>query len=216
MNFRNAVALIAVIISSRVVKADVIFSDTFDTFPNGWTTSVTGTGGGTINSNGFGQFFFLEGGGTGSATFDLTRTVSTVGFESITVNLTAFQVSTSTYENSDQLGIFVNTGSGFSEVFRDEEVWNGVDDRAGEGSTGADGNATPTSTGEIALGGDADSNAMLQVRIRGISNVADEVYLLDAFSVSGNSIATVPEPSTFGLIAFLGIAGIARKRAWPR
>lgn len=194
-------------------RADVIFEDDFSgSPPDTWTASISGDTGGSIITSGSGQFVFVEDGGAGAAIFDLTRTISTVGFESITFNLAAFQEATTAYEPSDQLGVFVNTGGGFVEVFRDVEVWNGVNDLSGEAGTGNLGNGVSTATGEIALSAAADENAALQIRIRGIANTTDEVYLIDHFTLSGTSTA-IPEPSTFaGVGLLLGVGFWVRRR----
>lgn len=193
------------------LQASIVFQDDFSTDPasNGYVEFTSETNA-TITSNGSEVFFDRS--TTGPQTdFTITRTVDTTGFTDITVELVAFQTSTQ-HEPEDFLAIQIDTGSGFVDVLRDTGIWSGIQDTS-TGPSNAGFNATPTSTGTIALSALAAENATLQIRIAGNINSSTEGYLLDQFTVNG--VSTIPEPSTWisGLaIAALGLLVVNRRR----
>ena len=196
------------------VLGDIIFVDSFDLDPslNGWTEEVTGSGGGTIVPNNVGQVSFVEGGGTGSATLSITRTVSTIGFTNISVDLSAFQSNTD-FESTDFLEISVDVGTGFQSILRDVAVWNGVDDRSGDDGFS---NTTSTPTGDLFIdlltspgSPSSANNAGLQIRVTAVVNTSAEIYLLDNLSLGGTA---GPEPSSATLVSLISGFGIFMRR----
>jgi hypothetical protein len=196
-------------------SAAIVFEDAFSLDPgaNGWTESLnlSNTAVGEISTSLVGTAaIFDKTAGSGRIEFSITRTISTVGFENIMADLTAFQ-SLSEFESTDFLSLEYNSGSGFTSLVRDVRVWNGVEDSTGETLPNLPlGNVVPTSTGLLALPTSANENAALQFRILGSSNANAEDFLIDNFRVEG-SVTAVPEPSSFALV-LLAVSGFAHRR----
>ena len=137
--------------------------------------------------------------GAGNVTNTVQFTVDTTGLQDIELELVAYQ-HPGTYEGTENLLIEVNTGSGFVTLLQDFEVWNGENDLVGEGSSGRDGNDTPTSTGPLSILGADDG--ILDVRISLTTGFFDnngstpdasgEVYYLDSLYVTGSPIIDIP------------------------
>lgn len=194
----------------NVSRAAIVFTDDFSSDPmtNGWAESISAvdTATGIIDSDGS-SAVLRKTGGSDRLTLTISRTVSSVGFEDLLVDFTAFQSLTG-YESDDFIRIEYNSGSGFVTLLQDNEVWTGSDNLAGDGTTGDDGNITPTSISTIALGADADENASLQFRLTADLNATNEDVFFDSFTISGTATA-VPEPSSLAVLGILGL-GIAR------
>lgn len=157
-------------------RAAVVFTDDFSSDPatNGWTelSSAADTATGLIESDGS-SAVLRKTGGSSRITLTISRTISSVGFEDILVDFTAFQSLTG-YENDDFIRIEYNSGSGFVTLLQDNEVWTGVNNISGDGTSGNDGNVTPTSISTIALGADANENVSLQFRLTADLNATTE------------------------------------------
>ncbi|MCA9050309.1 MAG: PEP-CTERM sorting domain-containing protein [Planctomycetaceae bacterium] len=191
-------------------RGDIIYSDNFTVDPaaNGWTESVTGAGSGVIVSNGTSAIFDHTITVPGQVDYSIVQTFSTVGFADILLDFTAHQSSTS-YEDSDFLAIDADYGFGFVTLLQNFEVWMGQDGTVN--GLGTDGNTTPTSIATVTLDPAANNNGSLQIRIRGRNDNSAEDYFLDAFTLSGTA-ASVPEPSSFVLLAFGFLTAIRRLR----
>jgi hypothetical protein len=195
--------------------AAIVFEDAFNLDPgaNGWVEDLdlSNTAVGEISTSLVGTAaIFDKTSGSGRIEFSITRTISTVGFENITADLTAFQ-SASEFEATDFLSLEYNSGAGFTSLVRDVRVWNGVEDSVGETLPSLPvGNVVPTSTGALALPTSANDNATLQFRIIGSTNANAEDYLIDNFRVEG-SVSAVPEPSSVALL-LVAVSGIVGRR----
>lgn len=191
------------IVMSTTCHSDIIFHDDFSLAPNanGWSqlTTATSSAVGSISlAPSGGQVTLDKTSGSGPISFSISRSIPTLGFEQITLNLTAFQSNTG-FESSDFLEIEYDSGAGFVTLLRDVEVWNGVNDLTGEASSGADGQTEAVSTGDILLPADAFDNSLFQIRINGVVNANAEDYFLDNLLVRGSSTAI---PETSALLGF--------------
>ncbi|QDT09013.1 PEP-CTERM sorting domain-containing protein [Stieleria marina] len=209
----------AVAFAFTQANAAIVFEDAFSLDPgaNGWIEDLITTGDAVGEISDVVRLtdtaaIFDKTGGTGRIEFSITRTVSTVGFQDLMVDLRAFQ-SVTDFENNDFLALEYDSGSGFTTLISDARVWNGVNDAVGESlPTLPLGNTVPTSTGLISLPSSADDNATLQFRIRGSTNAAAEDYFIDDFRVEGSLlVSAVPEPSAMGLLAF-AVGGLVLRR----
>jgi len=230
LNCRSVVLMAAALalLASAPANADVIFTDSFDVDPEaaGWSESVTGDLSGAAATSSIystGSAVVMDKSANGAATdttFSIARTVSTAGYESILIDLTAHQCNT-TYENfsepkyetpkpdqCDWLKIEYSTDGGatFEELLVDYGQWNGLDETPL--FTAQPGNVVATATGDLSLSALADDNAGLVIRISTRFNAASEDYLLDEVSVSGTAI---PEPGVLALLG-LGAVGVIRRR----
>ncbi|NOX99842.1 MAG: autotransporter outer membrane beta-barrel domain-containing protein [Verrucomicrobia bacterium] len=183
----------------------VIFNDSFDLDPsvNGWVEGVTttNTAAGSIHVSGIpGQAVIDKNGGSGRVQGTISRTISTLGFENIDLELIAFQSATS-FEgggvagvNTDYLSVLIDTGGGFVSLFERTGVW-GTPGGLGfsDGGSGA-GQTIATSSGIFSLGAGAANNPALMIQILGQVTANAEDYFLDWFNLRGTTIAIAVTP----------------------
>ncbi len=183
----------------------VIFNDSFDLDPsvNGWVEGVTttNTAAGSIHVSGIpGQAVIDKSGGSGRVQGTISRTISTLGFENIDLELIAFQ-SASSFEgggvagvNTDYLSVLIDTGGGFVSLFERTGVW-GAPGGLGfsDGGTGA-GQTIATSSGIFSLGAGAANNPALMIQILGQVTANAEDYFFDWFNLRGTAIAIAVTP----------------------
>jgi len=189
------------LVSSQSVYADTIFVDTFDEDPqaNGWTEKIVqiavgkfpATATGAIGPTGDGEVVLKKTGGASALELSITRTINTIGFENIELELIAKQ-SQGNYENVDFILIEYSTGNGFQTLLKDHEVWNGIHDLIGEGTDVADGNIVLTSTGDLSLSSDADENSSLMVRLTVFLDEGDEDIFFGNFMIKGEPVDEEP------------------------
>ncbi len=226
----------AIFLAAHCATAATIYETGFNDL-DGWTTAV--------GPNGRLEVSAFSGAGTSVASYrisdngsdnivnTLTRTIDTAGYTNITLTLTAFQ-HPGTWEGPEYILIEVDVGSGFTPLLQDFEVWNGI---AGtEGSSGFDGNPTPTSTVAIPLPAAAcDGSFTLRITLAsgffangGTINSASEVFFLDNLVVEAQETSqllenpgfeTSPFPSGWnggnGLTGVVGFSGSATAARLP-
>jgi hypothetical protein len=130
----------------------------------------------------------ISGGSNGHAvSTSITRRFSTVGFSKIMIRLNASQMSAA-YSSSDSLRIEVDTGSGFQRLLTDGEQFNGMDNAAGDKTTGEDANVAGATTGYLALPTSA-ANGSIRVRIIVTTTQSNEAYRLSSFAIAGTRLA---------------------------
>jgi len=182
-----------------------IFSDDFSVDPasNGWSEtssqfSVQGfpaTATGTISPatvQGT-EARFEKTGLVSGIKLNIDRTIDTTGFSNIAFNVSAFQDSSGAFdalfgdsEPHNALRVEADFGSGFVLVFTDMQVWNGVEDTAGESAgSSIGGQLTNTATGLIPLSALADNNPNFKIRISWTTATAPNDFLLDNFELVG-------------------------------
>ena len=190
-----------VILSSLVISwaAPVtVFQDTFvvDPASNGWTETVS-SGNGLIALNANGAIFNNRGTPT---VLSISRNIATSSYENITLSFAVSQRN-EPYEiaglDQDFFQVFVDG----AKVFENIGVFTGVDGTAVAGNGG--GAVNPVSTGAILLPLSAANNPALNVEVRVQSTDAREDHFLSSFTLSGDLIAAVPEPSSLFLLGAL-------------
>lgn len=202
--------LIAVFLlaSAAGARASVvsIFTDDFNVDPgaSGWTETlgdansriVLASGAGVQLVTGTAAVIYQANSAAANVASSITRTISTAGLAHIELSLTAFQHPGS-FEGPEYLLIQYDTGSGFTNLLQDFDQYHAENDLDGEPSASTTGNATPTSTGWLALPAAAWNNPSLQVRITTASGFNDnfasnssEAYYLDSFA-----LRSVPAPA---------------------
>ena len=82
----------------------------------------------------------------------------------------------------------MDTGAGFVRLLTDGQLWEGIDESAGEGVTAISGRTSGLSTGWLALQTSASNNASVRIRITGSISAADEKYFLDSLQISGSAL----------------------------
>ena len=184
-----------------------------DSDSSGGNLTSTPVGGGT---NGTNTSIHEDGAALGDPNEGtLTRTFSTIGFNTITLDFSAFQglgngSEPGTFEGAESFDFAVNTGGGFVSL--------GGGPIAGRLSTGAAGTASAadvfTLTNE-ALGAGADNGSFdVKITIKtgytdGVGTGGSEEYILENLVVNGTA---VPEPSSTALLGLGGLALILRRR----
>ncbi|MEM7699339.1 MAG: autotransporter outer membrane beta-barrel domain-containing protein [Verrucomicrobiota bacterium] len=197
-----ALALLVCSVSGQAQQ--VIFNDDFILDPslNGWTESIStnNSATGDISATGVGTVEIEKTGGSQRLEGRITRVVSTVGFESLTINLTAFQSPPPVgYEggsfgsfNTDSLSVYIDTGAGFVPLFQRTGAWGPVVAGFTNGGNGT--TSTPTASGEIALPGSAANISNLGIQIETYAWALDESYFLDLFTLSGVALPQLTAP----------------------
>jgi hypothetical protein len=226
----TATAVAAVITLACGAQGAVIFHDTFSTDPaaNGWTESVTGDR--AVNSpiqpNAANTAAMLIKNGNGAQTYiflSITRAISTIGYEAITLDLTAYQNSTSHHGRFDangepdgnlcdrlQIEYSIDGGVTFAPLLTDYATWHGVNETPVPNANWfGPGNTTPTATGPLALPASAKNNGDFMVRIAVTVAHHLEGYYLDDLVIAGTAI---PEPASLALVALGGLTLIGSRR----
>ena len=201
-------------------QATVIITEDFASIGD-WTFDVNSdSSGGNLTSTSVGagtNTSIHEDGAAADADNEgtLTRTFSTVGFNTITLDFSAFQglgsgSQSGTFEGSESFDFAVDTGGGFVSL--------GGGPIAGRLSTGAAGTASAadvfTLTNE-ALGAGADNGSFdVKITIKtgytdGVGTGGSEEYILENLVVNATA---VPEPSSTALLGLGGLALILRRR----
>jgi len=177
---------------------ETIFSDPFDLDPaaNGWTEAVQdGIDIDDDGGSGHARFWRPTGANGSNVEASITRTLSTVGFENIALELFGDQFSTS-FEGDDYIALRydLDDGGGFQQVFfvNDDLAGNAFD------------------TGLLGLPPGAANQPNLTIQIAANFNAGAEGYRLDEFNLLGSPLASevIPEPSAFfiwWLLAGLGV-----------
>ncbi len=223
-------AVVAVATLACAAQGAVIFQDDFSTDPaaNGWTESVTGdrAANSPIQPNGAGTAAMLIKNGNGNQTYiflSITRAISTVGYEAITLDLTAYQNATSHHGRFDANGLpdgnlcdrlqieySTDGGANFTPLLTDYATWHGLNETPVPNANWfGPGNTTPTATGALALPALANDNSSFMVRIAVTVAHHTEGHYLDDLVISGSLI---PEPASLALLALGGMAILAGRR----
>jgi hypothetical protein len=164
-----------------------IYTDSFSSM-TGWQIAGSAPDGSVMSatSNG-GQAILAKSKDGQSGSVSITRTIDTSGYGNIALNLTAFQ-SAASFESPDKLKIEVDTGAGFERLLTDGQLFQGIDNAAGENVAAVNGNTTPTSTGWLALQTSAANNESVRIRITATVSGVDEKYLLDSIQLRGTGL----------------------------
>lgn len=139
------------------------------------------------SSDGTGSAVIGKVSGTGVRSAAIFRTVDTTGHSSVYLTLTAFQSGTGTpWQLQDYLTVQyrLSPTDAWTNLLTDVQVWNGMNDSAGEGVSNAAGNGTPTATASLALPAGAGNNANLQIRLLAGTNGTSEKFHLDRVTIS--------------------------------
>ena len=194
MNRRMTVGLMAIvvlIVTCMNSQAELLFSDAFEEVvfingPLGRVGSFRKWGEGWHENNNHsaeaaaedGHSVVMECFGPGSNFF--YRTVNTILYSDITVEVKAFQTGTiNANPTDDKARVLVDTGSGFVTLLEDTGIWDGAGTNETSGLQ-----LTQVSTGEIAMPATAGNGTGLVVRIENEGNNSRRFYV-DSLIIRG-------------------------------
>jgi len=214
--FASSLSLLAAAGLAAPSMAAVIYADDFTLAPaaagstdrvgfsTGWTEE-TGSGAIAVGSTGTAASFTRSDvANSPSASTDfaqITRTFSTVGFQDLFIDVTAYQSATTFEESFDVLAIQYSTdGVSFTNLLTDYgPLDTPLDDETTSGGTGPGNTDTANGSGLLAIGDAlAENNPLFTVRLLTRFNASSESYFINRFELQGTAI---PEPASLVLMS---------------